>query len=59
MGDNGAMKEHRGKDCLKQTNEGNFNSIISLLSFLYKMCPKLWHLKTHYNLKENSLIVGD
>ena len=31
MGDNDAMKKHGGKECVKQTNEGYLNSIISLL----------------------------
>ena len=47
MGDNSAMKKHGGKECVKQTNEGNFNSIISLL--LIQDVSKVVTLKTSYS----------
>jgi hypothetical protein len=47
MGDNGAMKKHGVKECVKQTNEGDFNSIIFLL--LIQGVFKVVTPKTHYN----------
>jgi len=47
MGDNGAMKKHGGKDCVKQTNEGYLNSIISLL--LIQDVSKVVTLTTHHS----------
>jgi len=55
MGDNDAMKKHGGKECVKQTNEGYLNSIISLLLVQDVSKVRTRHITI---VKQNAVIAG-